>query len=198
MVVIFGWGAGDAKDLGEVAPLTCPNCHNEVFLHHIRSEKKVSLYFVPLIPYGSNEYLACPICRHGLQVRPDQRPAINEMRAATSVFRRGAYQQDAYRAKAETFWRTLGVASTGAQAAAPALPAAVPPQRPAPAQQPGFPPPAAAPPPATPWPPATAEASPPPSVPSITDRLLGLAKLHAQGILTDEEFAAAKQRVLEG
>ncbi len=192
MVVIFGWGAGDAKDLGEVAPLTCPNCHNEVFLHHIRSEKKVSLYFVPLIPYGSNEYLACPICRHGLQVRPDQRPAINEMRAATSVFRRGAYQQDAYRAKAETFWRTLGVASTGARAAAPPLPAATAPQRPAPARQPGVLPPAAA------LPPATVEASALPSEPSITDRLMGLAKLHAQGILTDEEFAAAKQRVLEG
>jgi len=32
---------------------------------------------------------------------------------------------------------------------------------------------------------------------SLTDRLQGLAKLHADGILTDEEFAAAKQRLLE-
>ena len=35
MVVIFGWGGGQAKDLGEIAPTTCPNCHNHVFLHHI-------------------------------------------------------------------------------------------------------------------------------------------------------------------
>ncbi len=32
MVVVFGWGTGEAQDLGEVAPTTCPNCHNEVFL----------------------------------------------------------------------------------------------------------------------------------------------------------------------
>ena len=42
MVVIFGWGAGEARDLGEVAPLVCPNCHNQVFLHQIHSEKPVS------------------------------------------------------------------------------------------------------------------------------------------------------------
>ena len=52
MVLIFGAGPGKPEDLGEVAPTICPNCHNEVFLHLIRSTKRVSLYFVPVMPYG--------------------------------------------------------------------------------------------------------------------------------------------------
>ena len=70
MVVIFGWGAGEAKDLGEIAPTTCPNCRNQVFLHHIRTNKQVSRYFIPMASYGGSEYLSCPICRHGMQLRP--------------------------------------------------------------------------------------------------------------------------------
>jgi hypothetical protein len=39
MVVIFGFGPGGPGDQGEVAPRVCPNCHNKVFLHHVRSKK---------------------------------------------------------------------------------------------------------------------------------------------------------------
>jgi hypothetical protein len=37
MVLLFGFGPGKAEDLGEVAPIACRNCHNEVFLHYVRS-----------------------------------------------------------------------------------------------------------------------------------------------------------------
>ena len=47
MVVIFGFGPGSPEDLGEVALGVGPNCHNQVFLHHVRSKKPVRLYFVP-------------------------------------------------------------------------------------------------------------------------------------------------------
>ena len=49
MVLLFGFGPGKAEDLGEVAPIVCPNCHNEVFLHYVRSKKAVRLYFVPVV-----------------------------------------------------------------------------------------------------------------------------------------------------
>ena len=173
MVVIFGWGAGEAQDLGEIAPTTCPNCHNQVFLHHIRSEKRVSLYFIPLVPYGSDEYLACPICRHGLQLRPENRAAVDQMRAATAVFRRGALSQDYYRSKVEAFWATLGVAPSGKQLVHPSP--TVPPAGTTAAR-------------------LAAVASP--ATPSLRDQLEGLAELHADGVLTDDEFAAAKRRVL--
>ena len=34
----------------------------------------------------------CPICRHGLQLKPGQQHAVNEMRASTSRFRRRALE----------------------------------------------------------------------------------------------------------
>jgi len=168
MVVIFGWGAGQAQDLGEVAPTTCPNCHNQVFLHHIRSDKHVSLYFIPLVPYGSNEYLACPICGRGLQLDPAQRSAVARMHATTSAFRTRAISLEAYQPTVEQFWRELGVDASGAQILHPT--SAVPPPRAASIQA---------------------------ATPSLAGRLEALGKLHTAGTLTDEEFAAAKQRLLE-
>ena len=174
MVVIFGWGEGDAKDLGEVAPVTCPNCHNEVFLHDVRSEKRLSLYFVPLVPYGGNEYLACPICRNGMEIRPEHRAAIDEMRAATTVYRKGSVSEDYYRSRVEQFWARIGARPSG-------QPVAAPPER------------------------AVRDAAPidrgtsergGASPASLAEQLEGLAKLHADGVLTDAEFSAAKQRLL--
>ncbi len=72
MVVIFGFGPGSPEDEGEVAPCVCPNCHNQVFLHHVRSKKSVRLYFVPVVPYGTDDYLVCPVCSRGLQVSDAQ------------------------------------------------------------------------------------------------------------------------------
>ena len=166
MVIVFGWGGGEAKDLGEVAPTTCPNCSNQVFLHHIRTTKQVSLYFVPMANYGGNEYLACPICRQGMQIGPQHHGAVQSMRAATSLYRRGGLAEDSYRANAERFWASLGV-----------VPAGGPKLR------------------ATATIPAPATARP---EPSLAAQLDDLGRLHADGVLTDEEFARAKRRLLEG
>jgi hypothetical protein len=46
-------------------------------------------------------------------------------------------------------------------------------------------------------PPEEYEAAPPPA-PSDTDQLQQLAQLHASGALTDEEFAAAKAKIIGG
>jgi hypothetical protein len=166
MVVIFGWGGGEAKDLGEIAPTTCPNCHNQVFLHHIRSQKHVSLYFVPMANYGTNEYLACPICRHGIHIGPQHHAALASMRAATVSYRRGALAEAAYRATAERFWAGLGVVPAGGPnlGATETIPA-----------------------------PATVR-----SEPSLAEQLDDLGRLHAAGVLTDDEFASAKRRLLDG
>jgi uncharacterized protein YbaR (Trm112 family) len=79
MVVIFGFGPGSPEDQGEVAPHVCPNCHNQVFLHHIRSKKSVRLYFVPVVPYGTDDYLVCPVCSRGLQVSAAQLRHVRTM-----------------------------------------------------------------------------------------------------------------------
>ena len=113
MVVIFGFGRGRQKDLGEVAPIACPNCHNRVFLHHVRSRKAVRLYFVPVLPYGSDDYLMCPVCSRGLRVGRAQLPQLRSMSAATASFRAGRLTGAQYQAQAEQFWRHLGVSPAG-------------------------------------------------------------------------------------
>src|SRR5689334_23373224 len=131
MVVIFGFGPGSPEDQGEVAPCVCPNCHNQVFLHHIRSKKSVRLYFVPVVPYGTDNYLVCPVCSRGLQVGDAHLRHVRSMSAATASFRAGRLSQARYMAQAERFWRQLGVNPEGQQLLTPASPGAPVPAQPA-------------------------------------------------------------------
>ena len=172
MVLIFGWGKGRAEDQGEVVPTRCPNCHNNVVLHQIRSKKQISLFFVPVVPYGTDEYLACPICGTGLQIRPEQRGAVDAMRAATASFRAHRLPEPTYQARIDGFWRSMGVALPAAPLAVTAPPNALA----------GGPPPAGA---------------IGPGEASLAEHLANLARLHAAGILTDAEFSAAKAKLLE-
>ena len=181
MVVVFGFGPGSPEDQGEVAPCVCPNCHNQVFLHHVRSKKSVRLYFVPVVPYGTDDYLVCPVCSRGLQVSGAQLHHVRSMSSATASFRAGRLSPAGYMAQAERFWRQLGVNPAGQQILAPASPGA-----PVPAQ------------PATPVR-AAAPAPPPPAddQASWISRLHQLAQLHDQGVLSDAAYAAAKRRILD-
>jgi Short C-terminal domain/zinc-ribbon family len=186
-MVIFGFGPGKAEDLGEVAPCVCPNCHNQVFLHHVRSKKSVSLYFVPVVPYGTDEYLMCPICSRGLQIDRPQLPHVRSMSGATAAFRTRRLTEAQYMAQVERFWRQLGVNPAGQQLVTPSSPGAA-----------GSVQPAAAAPPAT----AVASAAPAQPVPkddppSWISQLRDLAQLHDQGVLSDADYEAAKRRLLK-
>ena len=171
MVVIFGFGPGNPDDQGEVAPCVCPNCHNQVFLHHVRSKKSVRLYFVPVAPYGTDDYLVCPVCSRGLQVSGVQLRQVRSMSAATASFRAGRIPQTRYMAQVEGFWRQIGLNPAG--------------QQPMTLASPGGPVPAPPPPPAadddTSW----------------ISQLHQLAQLHSQGVLSDAAYAAAKERILQ-
>ena len=194
-MVIFGFGPGKQEDQGEVAPAICPNCHNQVFLHHVRSKKRFSLYFVPVVPYGTDDYLVCPICSRGLQLSGAQLPAIRSMSGATASFRTGRLAEAPYMAQVERFWRQLGVNPAGQQLLTPARPGAAapaPPATPAPASVP-----------ARPVAPVTPAVSAQPSPAAAADEtswiahLQKLAQLHDQGVLSDADYEAAKRRVLE-
>jgi hypothetical protein len=188
MVVIFGFGAGKGEDQGEVVACVCPNCHNQVFLHHVRSKKSVRLYFVPVVPYGTDDYLVCPVCSRGLQLSHAQLPHVRSMSGATAAFRAGRYSEAQYMAQAERFWRQLGVSPAGQQGFTPAGPGAA---RPAPSARP-------APPPAPAQPVAPAQPPPADDETSWVSQLQKLAQLHDQGVLSDVAYEAAKRRVLEG
>jgi carboxylate-amine ligase len=189
MVVIFGFGPDKQDDLGEVAPCVCPNCHNQVFLHHVRSKKSVRLYFVPVVPYGTDDYLVCPVCSRGLQISGAQLPGIRSMSGATAAFRAGRLAQAQYMARAERFWHQLGVNPAGQQLFSAASPGAPGPARPATAARP-----------ATPVTSATPAQPPPVAADDQTpwiSHLRTLAQLHDQGVLSDAAYEAAKRRVLE-
>jgi hypothetical protein len=182
MVLVFGFGPGSPEDQGEVAPYVCPNCHNQVFLHHVRSKKSVRLYFVPVVPYGTDDYLVCPVCSRGLQISGAQLGRVRSMASATASFRAGRLAQAGYMAQAERFWHQMGVNPAGQQLPTPATPGA-----PGPAQ------PAA---PVTSAAPAAAASAADDQAPWIS-HLHQLAQLHSQGVLSDAAYAAAKQRVLQ-
>ena len=71
-MIIFGWGHKKNKNEGPVAKTRCPNCHNEEFWDLITSRTYFTLFFVPLIPYASEAYLMCPICRAARDVVGDE------------------------------------------------------------------------------------------------------------------------------
>ena len=181
MVVIFGFGAGKGEDQGEVVACVCPNCHNQVFLHHVRSKKSVRLYFVPVVPYGTDDYLVCPVCSRGLQLSRTQLPHVRPMASTTAAFRAGRYPPDQYMAQAERFWRQLGMHPAGQQRSAGAGPGPVPQ---APRAQPSAP--------APPTAPVAAE-----DETSWVAQLRKLSQLHDQGVLSDEAYETAKRRLLE-
>jgi hypothetical protein len=183
MVVIFGFGAGSPDDLGEVVQCVCPNCHNQVFLHHVRSKKSVRLYFVPVVPYGTDDYLVCPVCSRGLQITGAQVRYLPSMSSATASFRAGRLTQDRYMAQVERFWRQLGMNPAGQQVLTPASPGASAPAGPAISVKPPAP--------AQPTPVAAEDQAP------WLSQLRKLTQLHDQGVLSDAAFAAAKQRILE-
>jgi hypothetical protein len=199
MVVIFGFGAGSPDDQGEVAPCVCPNCHNQVFLHHVRSKKSVRLYFVPVVPYGTDDYLVCPVCSRGLQVSGPQLRHVRSMSNTTASFRAGRLPRDRYMAVVDRFWHQFGVNPAGQQPPPPPGPGAaqppMPPRAAAPAPPPAprpQPPPPAPPPPAPPPPPPPADGG----APWLT-QLRQLERLHKQGLLSDEDYANAKRRLLD-
>jgi hypothetical protein len=183
MVVIFGFGPGHPEDLGEVALCVCPNCHNQVFLHHVRSKKSVRLYFVPVVPYGTDDYLVCPVCSRGLQISNAQLRHTRSMSDATASFRAGRLTEARYMAQVERFWRQLGVTPAGQQPVTPAGPGAATPA------QPAVPVRSAAP---AQYPPVAADGQA-----TWISQLSKLAQLHDQGVLSDAAFAAAKQAILE-
>jgi putative oligomerization/nucleic acid binding protein len=183
MVVIFGFGAGKGEDQGEVAPTVCPNCHNQVFLHHVRSKKSVRLYFVPVMPYGTDDYLVCPVCSRGLQISGPQVPEVRSMTQATASLRAGQLSEAAYGGRVDQFWRRLG-----------GNPARQPPPAPGGPRAPVSDPPPG------PAPSATAAAPGPATgdtTPTWLSQLRELAQLHDQGVLSDEQYEAAKRRAIQ-
>jgi pyruvate-formate lyase-activating enzyme len=67
MLFIFGWG-GQSKVLGDGYTLMCPNCHNARSWRVVKTNKKVSLFFVPVVKWDAKYLMVCPVCSAGFEL----------------------------------------------------------------------------------------------------------------------------------
>ena len=140
------------------------------------------LYFVPVLPYGTDDYLVCPVCSRGLQVKGEQVPVVRSMAKATASRRAGRLTEAAYGDRVEQFWRRLGGNPARQQPPAPAGPGGSAPAQPATPATP-----------ATVAPPTAAAGDAPPWLSQLRE----LAQLHDQGVLSDDQYEAAKRRAIQ-
>ena len=123
---------------------------------------------MPVVPYGTDEYLLCPVRTRGVAVSAEQHATVGTMIGTTKAFREGRVPQATYQDDVDRFWSGIGLAApgTGPAKTATSVPAPNPPVV------------------------AAAEGS------SMAERLAQLDQLHQAGELADEEFAAVKARVI--
>jgi len=72
MPIIFGWGKQTTWNVGPVFRQRCSHCNNEEYWVLLRRTTWFSLFFIPIIPYKTQWWLLCPICKYGLELKPEQ------------------------------------------------------------------------------------------------------------------------------
>ncbi|MFZ5354085.1 MAG: zinc-ribbon domain-containing protein [Bacillota bacterium] len=72
MFIIFGWGKQTVKTHGPVHVYHCENCNND--RNWILYSKKTwfTLFFIPVIPYSSQNAILCPVCNYGIKLTKEQ------------------------------------------------------------------------------------------------------------------------------
>lgn len=128
-MILFGWGGGKVKNHGPALPQACRSCGHEGFLHYFTVTKWFRLYFIPIIPYSTKHFLACPVCTSGTELTtPADRQRVHALVATTASLNSGLLSSDAY---AEQVRRAFGETTP-----APALPAAPTLEKPVPPPMP--------------------------------------------------------------
>ncbi len=68
MLFIFGWGHQTVKNHGPVGVYHCEHCNNEKYWTLYSRRTWFTLFFIPVIPYKTENMLLCPICNHGVKL----------------------------------------------------------------------------------------------------------------------------------
>ena len=71
MFFIFGFGHRKFSRKGVVKG-NCARCNNQVDKELIKATSYFTLFFVPLIPYGTKHLLVCPICRDSAELSKEE------------------------------------------------------------------------------------------------------------------------------
>ncbi len=97
-MIIFGWRTIVTK-LGIVFKRLCDHCHNEEYWILNRVTKWFTLFFIPVIPYDSNYFFSCPICKYGFNLNTDQIKAFKPIAEINQLLMEGKINQDQYQVK---------------------------------------------------------------------------------------------------
>ena len=120
-MILFGWGPRRPKDLGGALLMACPYCRQDQLFRHMSQTRAFSLFFIPIIPYGTKHFLLCPVCRNGSELTAAAVPKAVEMVGYTKAYQQQAITAEEYTARAHEFHAFLRAieAEQDAQAALP-------------------------------------------------------------------------------
>ena len=77
-MLIIGWGHRKTDNLGPLDKRSCPNCHNVDYweLHRVRDYG--TLFFIPVLPYSTEYFEVCPVCKAARKVEPENVAALKK------------------------------------------------------------------------------------------------------------------------
>ena len=79
-MIILGWGGGRPKDHGPTVSQPCRSCGRADYLHYFTVTKWFRLYLIPLIPYSTRHFLACPSCTAASELKtPAERQQVRRL-----------------------------------------------------------------------------------------------------------------------
>jgi hypothetical protein len=86
MFFIFGWNHQESTSYGPVEQHKCENCHNTEYWHLDKISKYFTLFFIPIIPYDSDNWFHCPICNYGIKLDKDEFQNYKSIAEINSAF----------------------------------------------------------------------------------------------------------------
>ncbi|MEA5018658.1 MAG: zinc ribbon domain-containing protein [Erysipelotrichaceae bacterium] len=83
-MIIWGWRK-TRKILLKVDEQECSNCHNTNQFDLVRLTSWFTLFFIPIIPYKREYFIACPICEFGHKIDKYEKERIMLLKGDGSI-----------------------------------------------------------------------------------------------------------------
>jgi len=79
-IALFGWGKKTRKDLAKTHESKCPNCNTIDFLYLCSIKTWMTVFYIPIIPYGFEYFMYCKRCLHGFGINANQLDKVKKMK----------------------------------------------------------------------------------------------------------------------
>lgn len=77
-MIIYGWGRRTTKDEGPSRTYACNNCRNTNRFRLLTVRKWFTLFWIPVLPYFTEHFELCPICRAGRLIHKPELMALQQ------------------------------------------------------------------------------------------------------------------------